>query len=209
VNFSNAWSQSSKLRLGINLDPMTSWLSPKTNRIEKDGARPGIGGGLMVEYYFKPNYGFITGLNLGIQGGNLLYKDEVNISTGDPGSALIPAGSTIAFNMSYLTLPLGLKLKTNEIGYFTYFAQLGFNQQINVGARASSTGNNLEKDNVPKEVNLLNMSYFFGGGIEYDLGGNTSIMAGLIFNSGFIDVLSNNTHKAGLNYLTFRIGVLF
>jgi hypothetical protein len=108
-----------------------------------------------------------------------------------------------------MTIPLGLKLKTNEIGYFTYFAHLGLTHQINIGARASSSGNNLNKDNVPKEINLLNMSYFFGGGVEYNIGGNTSLMAGILFNNGFIDVLSNDDHKAVLNYLTIRVGVLF
>ena len=74
---------------------------------------------------------------------------------------------------------------------------------------ATSTGSGLNKDNVADEINLLGMSYFFGGGIEYNIGGNTSLLAGLFFNNGFVDVLSNNDHKAVLNYLTFRVGVLF
>jgi len=188
---------------------MASWLSAKTNRIDKDGTRPGISGGLMVEYYFHPNYGLVTGLNLGVQGGSLLYEDPVSISTGDNTSVPLEAGSTVVYSLSYISIPVGLKLKTNEIGYFTYFAQLGFNQQINIGSRASSTGNGLNKDNVPKETNLLNMSYFFGGGVEYNVGGQTSLLAGIFFNNGFVDVLSNNDHKAVLNYLTFRVGVLF
>jgi hypothetical protein len=163
----------------------------------------------MVEYYFHPNYGFVTGLNLGVQGGNVLYTDSVSISTGDQTSVVLQPGSTAAFNLSYLTLPVGLKMKTNEIGYFTYFAELGFNQQVNIGSKATSTGNGLNKDNVPKETNLFNMSYFFGGGVEYNVGGQTSLLAGIFYNNGFVDILSNNRHKAVLNYLSFRIGVLF
>lgn len=208
VNVSVVFGQSN-LRLGVNLDPMASWLSPKTNRIEKDGGRPGISGGLMVEYYFHPNYGFVTGLNLGVQGGNVLYTDSVSISTGDQTSVVLQPGSTAAFSLSYLTIPVGLKMKTNEIGYFTYFAELGFKQQINIGSKATSTGNGLNKDNVPKEINLFNMAYFFGGGVEYNIGGQTSILAGIFYNNGFIDVLSDNNHKAVMNYLSFRIGVLF
>jgi hypothetical protein len=67
----------------------------------------------------------------------------------------------------------------------------------------------LSKDNVKKEINLFNTNYFFGGGVEYNVGGNTSLLAGIFFNNGFLDVLSNNDHKAVLNYLTFRVGVLF
>jgi hypothetical protein len=122
---------------------------------------------------------------------------------------MIPAGSTVAYNLSYLTIPVGLKLKTNEIGYFTYFAELGFAQEINIGSRANSSGSDLNKTNVPKETNLLNMSYFFGGGVEYNIGGSTSLVAGIFYNNGFVDVLSNNHHKAVLSYLSFRAGVLF
>ena len=208
INISVAYGQSS-LRLGVNIDPITSWLSPKTNRIDKDGARPGISGGLMVEYYFHENYGIVTGFNLGVQGGNILYNDTVKISTGENTSVWVPAGASVAYNLSYVTIPIGLKLKTNEIGYFTYFAQLGFAPQINIGSRATSSGNGLNKDNVPKEINLLNMSYFFGGGVEYNIGGQTSLLAGIFFNNGFVDVLSNNTHKAVQNFLTLKLGVLF
>ena len=208
INISVVYGQSS-LRLGVNIDPITSWLSPKTNRIDKDGARPGISGGLMVEYYFHENYGIVTGFNLGVQGGNILYNDTVKISTGDNTSVRVPAGVSVAYNLSYITIPIGLKLKTNEIGYFTYFAQLGFAPQINIGSRATSSGNGLNKDNVPKEINLLNMSYFFGGGVEYNIGGQTSLLAGIFFNNGFVDVLSNNNHKAVQNFLTLKLGVLF
>ena len=76
LDVTTAFAQSD-LRLGVNLDPMVTWLSPKTNRIEKDGARPGIAGGLMVEYFFRDHYGLVTGLNLGVNGGNLLYNDTV------------------------------------------------------------------------------------------------------------------------------------
>jgi hypothetical protein len=102
-----------------------------------------------------------------------------------------------------------IKLKTNEIGYFTYFAELGFNSQINVGSRAKSTDNHLNKEIISKEINLPNMSYFFGGGVEYNIGGNTSLLAGVFFNNGFIDVLTNTRHRAVTNYLNFRLGILF
>jgi hypothetical protein len=207
LDVTTAFAQS-EIRLGVNLDPMVSWLSPKTNRIEKDGARPGFGGGLMVEYFFRDHYGLSTGINLGINGGNLLYNDTTTFTTED-GSVRLPAGSSVAFNLSYLTIPIGLKMKTNEIGYFTYFAELGFKQHINVGSRATSTGSSLTKDLVSKEINLFSMSYYFGGGVEYNIGGQTSLLAAIFYNNGFVDVLSHGRHKAAANYLSFRIGILF
>lgn len=197
------------LRMGVNLDLMASWLSAKTNLIQKDGTRPGISGGLTLEYFFRPNYGIVTGFNVGTQGGGLKYEEPVSIRTGDNTSVTLDELSTVVYNLNYITVPVGIKLKTNEIGYLTYFAHLGFNQQFNIGATASSTGNALNKDNVPKETNLLHIAYFFGGGFEYNIGGQTSFVAGIFYNNGFIDVLSNNAHKAVFNYLTLRAGILF
>ena len=138
-----------------------------------------------------------------------MYKDTVTISTGSDGNIRINPGTTVSYNLKYISIPLALKLKTNDIGYFTYYAQLGFNTQINIGSRANSTDESLSRDNVSKEVNLLNLSYFFGGGIEYNVGGQTSLTGGLFYNNGFIDVLSNNRYKANINYLTLRLGVIF
>jgi hypothetical protein len=208
LNGSVAFAQS-KLRLGVNLDPVITWFSPKTNYIEKDGGRLGFNGGLMAEYYFTENYSFVSGFSITMLGGNLMYTDSVYISTGDQDKVLVNEGSTVAYNINYLSIPVALKLKTNELGYFIYFAQMGLTQQFNIGSKASSSGNELSKDNVSEEINLYSMAYFFGGGIEYNLGGQTFLTLGLFYNGGFMDVLSNDSHQANLHYITIRVGIFF
>jgi hypothetical protein len=194
--------------MGIHLDLMSSWFSPKTGGIQKDGARPGLSGGLVMEYYFSENYGFVSGLSLSSAGGTVSYEDTVYIQTGQKDVKINP-GTSVSYTLGYLSIPLGIKLKSNEIGYFTYFAQIGFLPQFNLGSKAKASEGQLNKDNVPEEINLFNLSYFFGGGVEYNIGGQTSLMAGIFFNNGFADVLSDNDYKAGLNYLTLRLGIMF
>lgn len=209
VLFSISIQAQSNLRLGAHFDPMVSWFSPKTSTIEKDGARPGYSGGLSVEYYFTPNYAFAGGLSLTSLGGNLLYRDETAITRGSGDDVVIEAGTTVAYTLSYLTLPATLKMKTNQIGFLTYFAQLGFYPQINIGSRARSTDHQLQKDNVAEEINAFTLSYGFGGGIEYNIGGQTAIELGVFFNNGFTDVMSKEKHRASLNFLTLRAGIMF
>ncbi len=199
----------SPVRLGAHIDPIFSWFSPKSSHIDKDGARLGYNGGLIVEYYFAPNYALVTGLNLTQLGGNLLYNEGADISTGEGDHVLLPPGTSVAFNVKYLTIPMALKLKSNEIGYLTYFAELGFSPQVNIGSRASSTGSDLQKDNVAEEINAFNVSFFFGGGIEKNIGGQTSLVGGIFFNNGFIDILSADVYTAQINYVNIRFGIMF
>ena len=66
------------------------------------------------------------------------------------------------------------------------------------------------------EVGSLNVSLLFALGLEYRIGGNTSILAAIQFSNGFIDVLTGKNHddtytelKAISNYLSLNIGVFF
>ncbi len=204
--FSNIKSQD--LRFGVFVDPQFSWITPDARNISRDGIRIGIKGGLIVDKYFARNYAFTTGISISNMGGNLHYKDSVIIETQDTEQTLNP-GSRVEYKLQYISVPAGLKFKTNQIGYFTFFAQLGFTPQINIKAKADASDNQIDNENISKELNLFNLSYFFGGGLEYSLGGNTALTAGIIFDNGFIDILSSKNVKETLSFLSVRLGIMF
>jgi len=197
------------IRWVADLDPIVTWFSPKTANLEKDGGRLGFNGGMSVEVYFKPNYAFLAGLSLTSLGGNLVYREEASVRVGDNKNVVLPRGTSVAYNISYLSFPAALKLRSNEIGEYTYYAQLGIIPQLNIGSRATSSGGLLKRDNLSKEISLFNLSVLFGGGIEYSLGGQTSLVTGIFFHNGFMDIFSSSKHNAGLNYFTFRVGMIF
>jgi hypothetical protein len=201
------------VKFGIHFDPLISWFSPNTKHIDKDGSKLGFSGGLMIETAFKENYIFATGIDLAYMGGNILYKEATNFTVDENINVLLDSATTVEYTLQYISIPLSLKLKTNAIGYISYFGQLGFTPQFNVSAKATSTkstnGNMLDKDNVGKEIGLFNLSFFIGGGIDYALGGNTVLNLGIFYNNGFIDQLSSETHKASLKYASLRLGVMF
>jgi len=197
-------------RIGINFDPVMSWFSPNSKTIDGAGAKLGFNGGLMLETAFRHNYVFASGIDLTYLGGNLLY-DSLTIITVDKDAdkTLLP-NTTVEYTLQYLSIPLSLKLKTNPIGYISYYGQIGLTPQFNISAKATSdNGNKLDNDNVNKEIGLLNLSFFIGGGIEYDLGGTTALNIGIFYNNGFIDLLADKDYKAALNYVNLRLGVLF
>jgi hypothetical protein len=202
------YCKSQNFKFGVFLDPQLSWLTPDAKNIDRDGLRIGMEVGLILDKYFAKNYAFTTGISISNKGGNLLYEDSVTIETSEAEQILSPE-SRVEYKLQYVSVPVGLKFKTNEIGYFTFFAQVGFTPQVNIKAKADASDNQIDNENIKKELNLFNLSYFFGGGLEYSLGSSTALMCGIIFNNGFLDVLNSEDAKETLSYLSLRLGVMF
>lgn len=209
------------LRLSLIGKPQISWLKSDYINVETDGTKMGIAFGLNMDYYFQENYAFTTGIFINNSGGKLNYKDSI-IFIHESESEVFDKNTHIIYKLRYLEIPLNLKLKTNEIGYFTYFGQIGLNTFFNIGANGniSNSFRSIEKENISEEVNFFSIGYNIGGGFEYSFGTNLALSASLIFTNGFLDVTTNidetvegfekrNEDKTILNTISLQIGVLF
>ncbi len=197
-----------KVQLGIFVDPKISWMTPDSKSVDKADSKIGVNVGLSIDNYFAPNYAFSTGISINKVGGNLIFDNLKYISIHGNVDSLV-AGSTLEYNLQYINIPLGLKLKTNEIGYFTFYTNLGLNTGINIKSTGTSELNSLEKENINDEIKLLDLGYYIGGGAEYSLGGNSSITVGFTYTNGFIDITKPGNNKVVLSNIALRIGVLF
>ncbi len=199
------------IQIGIFFDPQVTWMSSDNNRITSNGSRIGFNFGLTLHNFFAENYAFTTGLSLNFTGGNLRHKDSTFFRTQEVVDTLLP-GTTITYKLQYLNIPIGLTLKTNEIGYMTYFAQLGFDVQFNLKA-VGDESNGFEDERINEEVKLFNLGYHFGIGLEYSLGGNTCLVAGLSFNQSLIDITKDFSDqpedRVVINNIALRLGVNF
>jgi hypothetical protein len=115
------------------------------------------------------------------------------------------------YSITYVTLPLTLKLRTKEIGALTYFGMFGVNSSIRVAAKATDevqkrsivTGEwlspeTISKSDVKDDVSLFNESLNMGLGVEWNLSGSTSLVIGLNYLLGFTNTVpgeSDYMHK--------------
>ena len=201
--------KSQGIRFGIIANPEVSWMGADIKSIENSGTRLGFNVGMTMENYFAENYAFVTGISICGQGGKLSYTEDSLVYMVHSDQISIPAGSKVDYKLQYVEIPVGLKFKSNEIGYVTFFAKLGFTGQFNIKARATDSQKNLEDDNISEEINLLNLGYHFGGGIEYSLGANTALVVGITYTNGFLDVTSRSKDKVTLNKVSLHLGVMF
>ena len=206
-------SYAQKIRFGVFVDPLISYFKTDVSRIAPDGSRLGINFGLMMDNFFAEHYAFYSGVSIQTMGGSLNYiqgKSEFRSSSDT--LRMLPHNTSVKYKLQYLHIPLALKLRTTEIGYFTYFAQLGLDPMINVKANADINSLGETNIGVGEEIRTFYMAYHIGAGLEYKIVGNTALMLGLTYMNGFSDVTynsGNSAEKTVMHSFELRVGVIF
>jgi hypothetical protein len=203
--------QKPKMSFGIHIDPLISWFGSDIDAVSNKGSRPGFNFGLTYYRYFGPNYAFSTGINIISSGGRLVTNDTISMGLNNK-DVTVPANEAVIYKVQYLSFPFGLKLQTNQIGYLTFFTDLGLDPKIVVGGKVK-IGDVVDNEKATSELNLFNLGYHALVGIEYAVGGNTAIVVGLGFENNFLDLTTDKrdqpTDKISNRLLSFRLGVNF
>jgi len=215
-------SKAQDVKIGIRAGTGLAWLnSSERNVLEPDGVRANFEFGVVGEYLFSDNYAFTAGVGLGFgQGGIVNFSeptvivDETDLN-GDnlPGRGqLFPSDTRVTYKINSVEIPVSLKLRTNELGLFTYFAELPIIQfDIRTNARGDFEGPGFssEDENITDELVLANVRWGAGAGVEYNISDETFLTAGFYFTSGFIDTHEIPGSKLSPRRLNLRVGILF
>lgn len=201
-------SYSQGLEISVYTEPQITWISSDESYVQQDGTSLKLNTGIEFDAYFMPNYAFSFGLNLNNQGGRLTYSDSTVILMENQENT-IPPGVSVQHNYQYAGIPLGLKLKTEELGYTTIYFHGGVMPMLNIKSNASSSQISIVKENISPEINFFNLNYFAEIGMQYRLAGNTAIIAGLKWSSGFNDVTKSDLANNNLNSVGLHLGILF
>jgi hypothetical protein len=234
-------AQEESLRFGFQLSPTFSWMNTNTNKINSSGTNLGLKMAMIGEYYFAENYALTSGIGFAFnQGGTLQYElpgcywrnSNLDLPASFRSETFncdsLPAGVKLKYQLQYLEIPIGLKMRTREFGYVRYYLEpaltLGINTQATGDVKGRGIGNDVEKVDISGDANALNLAWGVGGGVEYSISENTSFVGGLAFQIGFADVsddgavvfderAENGTRrensKAKNNNIIIRLAVMF
>ncbi|MFP4065298.1 MAG: porin family protein [Bacteroidales bacterium] len=209
-------ADSPRFMFGLKASPNISWHRPETRGFERDGATIGFSYGLIADYVFVENYAISSGMHILHTGGKLKYdyRREDNVIV----------DKRREYSLRYLEFPLTIKLRTEEIGYVTYYGQFGLSLGFNTKAEADESipqagGDVISRNgiDISDETSFVRGAMVIGAGLEYNLGGRTSLMGGLVFNNGFSNVLkmenpydiNSPTPSSMINFLEITFGVMF
>ena len=201
------------IRFGVFADPAISWFSTDTKETKNKGSRAGFSFGFTFNKYFSKNYSFSTGISLLNTGGTLVNPDDTISMKFNNFSTDVPKGNPVTYKIQYINVPIGLKFESNQIGYLTFYSDIGIDPKIVIGGKADIPSASIKGESAINELKTFNLSYHIMAGIEYSLGGTTALIFGLGYENNFIDVTKDiNTQpvdKVSQNIVKFRIGINF
>ncbi len=152
------------------------------------------------------------------QRGDLKYSDpsigfDIDNQTYTFNGPLSGETVTMKYRLKYLEIPFGLKLKTHEIGYLTYFTKFGLNAAFNLSAMGDANQKSIEDADFNNEINFINFGYHLGFGLEYSLWSDFILSGGLTYYQGIGDVTTNSDYRENdkiiLSNVRLSIGVYF
>lgn len=210
---SASWArgQDKPLRIGFQVSPVFSSIRNNNNLFLENGGNFGWKLGAISDIPYKDNISFTAGINFGFtEGGELLYEIGGNYlpnsDLSDPalqtGDKPLPDGVKINYKVTYLEFPFGLKIRTNEKNNKTFFLEapvisLSF---VTKGRGDIETEDAVyEQENVYKDLCVGNIFLGLGGGMEYALNANNSLIGGLYYQRGILDITKDDGYSAILN----------
>lgn len=220
-------------RFGLKFSPSINWYKPDGKIMSANGPVVRYGGGLITEFRLAKVVSVQTGVQVDVDGGKIKYNN------GGPNNAnantvsyyylglddeiviydLVLANSAShthyqlnerTYKVTYITIPLSLKMKTKEIGALTYYGHIGMNnsfrwkasandelQVINDVSNTLGTKDNKSKIDITQDISVYTASLNFGLGAELNFSGSTSLTFGLSYSLGFTNVVKNDSDYLG------------
>jgi hypothetical protein len=228
-----------KYRFGLRVTPQPTWYKSDNTVSKGAGSYFGFGFGLVVERKLSNIIRFSTGIGGDFEGGKISYRNDADIKVGtvlNNESEFVEAKNGIAGdeydfksgNTSYelkertykttmVTIPLSLKMMTNEYSGFRYFANFGGEIGIRAGIKANDTyyrgvkvttsgtttattaiaDSDLKKENliISKDASLLpfRLGMNLGLGTEYRIAGTTSLVFSVNYFQSFTNLMRNES----------------
>lgn len=176
--------------LGITFAPNVSWHRYGNGVDVNKNWEIGYGYGLLADFGLAENYYFSTGF--------LINSLKSSVDVG-------PDQLSTTYRTQYVEVPIGLKLKSTQRYYRSYYGQFGFTGGIEING--DKQVENFDREDFEPKTFRLGLA--IGGGVEWQLDHNLRMVTGLTFNNGFTQILDDGYGKPKDSYLSLNFAIFF
>lgn len=230
VGVSPLFKSSAQIKLGLKVAPQLTYVTTESKGISTSGTALNVSYGLMVDYYFTDNYAFATEFSIANYSGKLSVNDVMVERSNVATQQNVNVGYD--YRLRYINVPLLIRMRTKEIGYWRYFAEFGLDNafliknvadvstpsfslnDVNVNTPDKADEFKVKSKDTPSKTYSDDVFFYRGGllvgiGAQYNIFGNTLIVGGLRYNSAFSNFTEDEDWKARLNGVALNLGILF
>ena len=211
INAGLSAQEDKKVALAFTVSPSVAWLAPTNDGYKSEGTKIGFKYGLLMDFrlFGVDNYSLTSGLTMNHIGGGLIEPSTFeNTTTG----TVVSAKDAANYKMTYIDVPFAIRLKTNEMGYNTFYAVFGSELGFNITAKKDvtttygSTSTGEVTQDVTGDINLFRSSLVIGAGVERNISGNTNYRIGVTYHNGLTNILKGDAYKVDPNGNTLISG---
>jgi len=221
--------ENKKVHFGVLVGPTLDWFTATSNDLSRKNIKGGMITGAILDINLTKNktFYFSTGVLVRYLQGDLAYQKEYDISGIFKDSLLITSTVT-TYQTTYITIPTGLKFRSNPAKNCVFVGKLGLYHNIKIGGKQfdSFTIPNSDKNpnqyfvSTPKNPNdaaaRFAESGYIGLGFEYVLKNNFRLFTNVdyscqfnYFSSKAKNNITNKQFKSIIHSLHIAVGVLF
>jgi hypothetical protein len=190
-----------QVRYGYQISPSVNWLSSSSPVINTNGAILGVKSGLVFDIpvpagqkFWFVSTGFMVHYNCGgvlsnQNPGKYWINSDLAIT-----ADTFPQKTKLKYKLTYIEIPVGLKIGNLDWFYFESYANIGF-RRFAKGEISGTSNLNQRKILLKKEINYFNFS--FGVGCAYNIGRSfldndkMGPFVGLFYEIGLADITKN------------------
>lgn len=205
---------SQEITFSVHADPVITWLSSNSNEYTGEGVKAGVSMGMNVFYYFNENLAALSGIGF-LSAGGRQSATEPHTMVFNNFTQPVASGEEMKYDLKYINIPLGIRLQTNQMNYFKYFTDIGFDIRMLLKSSVDILSEEISDENAKKEVYGMNAGWHIYAGVEYELNMNLSVLGGIGYDQDFFDVTKDlkdvyqAEDRSGLRMFSFRFGIKF
>lgn len=205
-----------KLHFGIKLNPTFGYLHVENTAYYKsDGLKLGFSFAGTADYLLSPHFALTGELALSSMNGGTVHTSDVS-QTSATGPASVQQLDKVLYRLSYLELPLAIKIKTKKIGEAAvFYLKLGIDPALKLSSSslASSTTNGVPSiqghTEDSRNISSFRASVLAGIGYDYRFNHDLTFTSGLLLNNGLTKINHTGPTAMTNSFLAIEFGVYF
>lgn len=200
-------AQERKFKFGLAAGPSINWLNTKTEGIESTQTSVSFNYGLYADFRLQGNDNYFVSTGIMIQN----YDYNLSYAGAVLNSSKVLTASTVEneIGLNYLEIPIGIKMRSDEIGYSHIAGWFGFGSGFRINSSQNLTESFLEVGSAEMNETKVNDASSFsqaakfslkiGGEWERRITGETFFVIGCTFENGLTNILKGDSYAVNSN----------